>query len=299
MSEPDILLSDSETTIVQQLQLVGEEGGEPSITVDPFDEQLLFGQIEEGETRSEVSPALVESDRLRGLEVELGGGREYDQEGRCRVYRGGDLDLEPQPGVDITGGGKSQASSWPAGIVIYDDGERGVEIGPDEVGVPSAIQIGRGRGPAGEGGDGPPTKEGSEDRREPDFDYVPGTLEITGDTGADAEADTAVEIRGASDGRDGANLSLFSPERLLTADIDAAEGRLTLGTVQIFTLPTQPAVEGVSGTLRVNDGTGTGFDVTASGGTLSIEVNGGDAVFEIDSNAEEIRTSYSVSEGVL
>jgi len=330
MPVPDILLDDSETTVVGRLQLVTEEGGEPTVTVNPNTEGLEFGQVAENETRTEMSPELVETDEIRSLELGLGGGQTYQQEGRCRIYRGGDQDLQPKPGVDINGGGKTQTGGWAAGITIWDEDSRGVEISPDSIDVPTGLQVGTTRGTGGGDPDGPPPKKGS-DRPEPEVEFLPGQIDVKGDFGAEGEADTAVAIRGASENRPGPSLSVSNTVGLTTADVDGEAGRLTLGRnlIDIPDLPDDvtgglPGTGGstldgntesvgsdsegavgstqqtgsprVGGKITLLDGNQSQFDITADSGTLSIDVAGEGTVFEIDAANEQIRTKWEVTQ---
>jgi len=306
MSKPDVKLKENRTEVVGQLDLVTEDGADPNVSVNPSKERLRIG-LSTSDDPAEFGPELVRTETVRSEAINLGGGREFGNEGVVQVNRNGDREKErPIPGVDIKGGGTTNSGDWPAEIVVYDDGQRSLTVGPDYVRMnggkisgpnriesTSSLQVGAA---TSSGGSRDFEKDGDSESGD-EYEYNPGEITVTGDTGTEDEATTAARIRGAPSDRDGASASFFQEGGLRTVDIDAGTGRLVLGghTGDGVT----SVASGENGTLTLADGAGSYFSVTAENGTVSIGIAGSGPLFEIDTKDETIRTKYDIESGVL
>lgn len=306
MTKPDVKLKENQTEIVSRLELVAEEGADPNISINPSQERLRIG-LSTSDDPAEFGPEFVRTETVRSEAINLGGGREFGNEGVVQVNRNGDREKErPVAGVDIKGGGKTSSSEWPAEIVVYDDGQRSLSVGPDYIRMnggkisgpdriesTSSLQVGAA---TDSGGSRDFEKDGDSGSGD-EYEYTPGEITVTGDTGTEDEVTTTARIRGAPSDRNGASASFFHETGLRTVDIDAGTGRLALGghTGDGVT----SVASGENGALTLADGAGSYFSVTAKNGTVSIGLAGSGPLFEIDTNDETIRTKYDIEQGVL
>lgn len=271
MADPDIVLEDEKTTVIGPMEFVDDGSAEPSVALDPD---------------------------WRGLELGRGSGQ-----GRVRVYPGGD-DGGPQPAISIQGGGpdvsqriqfyrdgtQSSLSITPNGIdLVGGYVMRASEIATDdliasgELRASDFLQVGSGSD--GEGG----------------TTYTPGEIDVKGATGVDGDADTAVRIDGAPADARGPALTMKDETGLTSVELRGGRGAVKLGgSYEGHEVPTGTIQRpGVNGRVLLDDGAGTVVDVTADDGTISIGTTESGPVFEIDTDAEEIRTKYDIEEGAL
>jgi hypothetical protein len=304
MTKPDVKLKENETEIVGQLELVTEDGTNPNISVNPSKERLRVG-LSSSDDPAEIGPELIRTRAMRSESISLGGGLEFEDEGMVRVNS--NIGRTPLPGVDIRGGGKTNSQEWPAEIIVNnDDGQRSLSVGPDYIRMnggkisgpdrvesTSSLQVGAATDPAGSRDfekDGDSGNGG-------DYEYTPGEITVTGDSGTEDQATTTARIRGAPSDRNGASASFFHEEGLRTVDIDAGVGQLALGGHSGDGVTS--AASGENGILTLADGAGSYFSVIAENGTVSIGLAGSGPLFEIDTTDETIRTKYDIEQGEL
>mgnify|MGYP000583819299 CR=1 FL=1 len=305
MTDPDVILHDDRAEIVGRLDLTVDRDDDASLSLDPGGESIRVGQHSSDATTA-IGTTRVRTAAVRAGEIDLGGGREYENEGRLRVHRGGNQDMEPRPGVDINGGGETNERNWDAEITVYDDGNQSIRIGPDHITMDGGELTGPTRiestdelqvGAATSEDQSRELTKSEDGSSGSDYEYTAGDVTVKGATGSGGEADTAVSIRGAEPNRNGGSASLFHADGLRTVDVDAGTSRLLLGGHRGDGMTS--AFAGESGTVALADSVGNYFTVTAEDGTVSIGLEGDGPLFEIDVANETIRTKYTIEEGVL
>ena len=256
MTDPDVILRDDFAEIVGRLDLTNTRGETGTLSLNPTDESITIG-----DDATEVGTERVRTGAIRTGEMDLGGGREYADEGRLRVHRGGDQDMQPVPGVDINGGGVSTGRNWAAEVTVYDDGNQSIRIGPDHITMDGGELTGPTRiestdelqvGAATSEDQSRELTKSEDGSSGSDYEYTAGDVTVKGATGSGGEADTAVSIRGAEPNRNGGSASLFHADGLRTVDVDAGDDRYSITVEDVSGRVGSIGLDGPAGEVGVS-----------------------------------------------